>query len=373
MMVLCNLSAQQKNTSYLCIAKSKRNNKVKMSITKNALIRYKVLDKCFRNTGKKYYINDLIEECNNALSEIDPDSDGISLRTIRGDIAFMKSSEGWSIELGEYKDGKKKYYRYADPNFSINNMPLNEVEINQLQSAIQILSQFKGMPQFEWMEELIPKLNQGIQLSCDVPKIMEFSANEFIKGSHYISDIYNAIFYKKVLRIKYQPFNFKEPIDLNFHPYYLKQYNQRWYAFGYNPEFNKADWNLALDRIEKIDEVADHYVENTQIEWQEYFEDMIGVTKSPDSSVSEILLRVTGPMSKYMEVKPLHGSQKSKWIDNETLEIRLSLIINKELENQFMAHIDSIEVLSPPELKQNIVARLKKGLERNSSERKRNR
>ena len=96
-----------------------------MAITKNALIRYKVLDKCFRNSGRRYFIDDLIQECNNVLLELDPGSDGISLRTIRDDIAFMKSPEGWDIELENLKEGKKMYYRYSDASYSINNMPLN--------------------------------------------------------------------------------------------------------------------------------------------------------------------------------------------------------------------------------------------------------
>ena len=34
-----------------------------MATNKNALIRYKILDTCFRNPGKKYFIEDLIEKC----------------------------------------------------------------------------------------------------------------------------------------------------------------------------------------------------------------------------------------------------------------------------------------------------------------------
>ena len=122
-----------------------------MATTKNALIRFKVLDNCFRNVGRKYFINDLISECENVLLDIDPQSNGISRRQIFEDIAFMESTEGWSIELERHRDGRKVYYRYADLSFSINKMPLNEIEINQLKDTIDLLSQFKGMPQFEWM------------------------------------------------------------------------------------------------------------------------------------------------------------------------------------------------------------------------------
>ncbi len=78
-----------------------------MATTKNALVRYRVLDKCFRNTGKKYFIDDLLEECNNALAELDSDTSGISIRQLRDDIAFMKREEGWNIELGDFREGKK--------------------------------------------------------------------------------------------------------------------------------------------------------------------------------------------------------------------------------------------------------------------------
>jgi hypothetical protein len=141
-----------------------------MSVNKNALVRYKVLDRCFGNPGRRYFIDDLIEECNKALQSLDPKSAGISRRQIFEDIAFMESEDGWSVDLAKSRYGRKMFYRYSNISFSINNVPLNEVEINHLKSAIDILSQFKGMPQFEWVHELLPKLRQGV-ISEDQPII----------------------------------------------------------------------------------------------------------------------------------------------------------------------------------------------------------
>ncbi len=75
-----------------------------MSTNKNALIRYKVLDNCFRNPGKRYFIDNLIEACEKMLAELDPGTKGISRRQIFEDISFMESSEGWSIDLDRHKD-----------------------------------------------------------------------------------------------------------------------------------------------------------------------------------------------------------------------------------------------------------------------------
>ena len=131
-----------------------------MSVNKNALVRYKVLDSCFRNHAKKYFIEDLVEECSKVICDLNSNSNGIGKRQIYLDIEFMESPEGWNIDLEKIRIGKKFCYRYFDPKFSINNMPLNELEINHLKSAIDILSQFKGMPQFEWMNETLTKLHQ---------------------------------------------------------------------------------------------------------------------------------------------------------------------------------------------------------------------
>ena len=59
-----------------------------MSTNKNALIRYQVLDRCFRNIGKMYFWEDLLEECNKALIDFDPNSNGIQRRQLFDDIGI---------------------------------------------------------------------------------------------------------------------------------------------------------------------------------------------------------------------------------------------------------------------------------------------
>lgn len=330
-----------------------------MANNKNALIRYKILDNCFRNPGKKYFIDELIDACEKVLTEIDPESDGISRRQIFDDISFMESKEGWNIELDRLRDGKKVYYRYKDMSFSINNMPLNEVEINQLKDAVNILSQFKGMPQFKWINELVPKLNQGIVSNEASEAIIDFDNNQYLKGIEHLGPLHSAIYYKKVLSISYQPFEIDTPFDILIHPYFLKQYNNRWFLFGFNPEKDKYDWNMAIDRIVSIKETKEKYQKNNKINWLEYFEDIIGVTKPIDAEPEKIILHFNGKTGKYMETKPLHGSQKSKWINKETLEVKLDLIINYELERLILSYAESVKVLKPIRLVKIIENRLK--------------
>lgn len=330
-----------------------------MAGNKNALIRYKILDNCFRNPGKKYFIGDLIHEVDSVLLELDSNSDGISRRQIFDDIAFMESKQGWGIELDKFREGKKVYYRYSNTQFSINNMPLNEVEINQLQSAIDTLSHFTGMPQFDWVNELIPKLKQLITPTATQNAIIEFDHNPYLKGIQFLGLLHNAITYKKVLSVEYQPFQNDTSQMVIIHPYFLKQYNNRWFLFGMNQEKKKYDWILAIDRIVGIVEAKGKYQENIETRWHEYFEDIIGVTKPENEKVENVVLHFYGKTGNYIETKPLHGSQKSKWIDPGTLEVKLSIMINYEFERLVLSYADSVKVLAPNKLKTAIKTRIK--------------
>ena len=113
-----------------------------MPTNKNASIRYQALDKCFRDKHHRYYVEDLLEKCEEALYYYNGVG-GVSRRQIFEDIKFMESEAGWSIPLEHKKDGRKVYYRYSDSNFSINKQPLTDDEAQQLKSVIQTLSRFR--------------------------------------------------------------------------------------------------------------------------------------------------------------------------------------------------------------------------------------
>ncbi|WP_275616641.1 hypothetical protein [Flagellimonas yonaguniensis] len=67
----------------------------------------------------------------------------------------MESSQGYGVDLKKTKQGRRTFYRYTDSDYSINNQPINELEAEQLKSAMMVLSRFKGLPQFEWINELL--------------------------------------------------------------------------------------------------------------------------------------------------------------------------------------------------------------------------
>ena len=216
-----------------------------MSTNKHATIRYNALDRCFRNPGRRYYIDDLIEECNNAINNFDPESFGVQKRQVYADINFMISDAGFQAPIERVRDGKKVFLRYEEgSNFSISNQPLNESEFNQLQQAILTLNRFKGLPQFSWIEELSMRLESDFKLQSTM-QVIEFEQNPYLKGLEHFNDIFNAIVYKKVLKVEYKGFKHGVTQIMELSPCYLKQYNNRWYLLAYNHEY-KVLSHLAL-------------------------------------------------------------------------------------------------------------------------------
>jgi predicted DNA-binding transcriptional regulator YafY len=328
-----------------------------MPTNKHATIRYHALDQCFANFGRKYFIDDLIEACNNALYEFNGLSDGIKRRQIFDDIKFMESEQGWTIPLGRHYERQRVYYRYFNKNYSIKKQAINESEANQLKETLSILHRFKGMPHFEWIDEILIRLESSFNLNKTTnASIVGFEQNLYLKGLDFFGELFKAILYKKSLNIHYQSFNRVEPIMMEIHPYYLKQHNSRWFLIGLNPKYQKLS-NIALDRILHFVEINTPYISNENIDFDEYFEDAIGVSVD-GREIERIILKIARQTWPYIETKPIHGSQKVLERNENDVMIELHLKINFELETLILSRGEAIEVISPEYLRNRIKERV---------------
>lgn len=321
-----------------------------MATNKHATIRYHALDKCFGNFGRKFFIEDLLEACNEAIYDFDGIEDGVKRRQIFDDITFMESNQGWAIPLERHKDGRRVYYRYAIKSFSISNKGINPSEAEQLRDTLSILSRFKGMPQFEWVEEIQIRLEDTFKLKGDTASSVSFEQNPYLRGLNHFTDLFNAIQNQQALRIAYQGFRQDTISHHIIHPWYLKQYNNRWFLFGYNGTYQSLS-NLAIDRIASIDQSNETYKENKDIDFEEYFEDIVGVSVHPDKETEKVLLKININSWPYIKSKPLHGSQKIMDENENDVSVQLDVQINYELIALLFSYMDAIEIVQPSALR----------------------
>ena len=108
-----------------------------MPANKNALIRYKTIDRCLRNRYRRWTLDDLVDACCDALLDMEGITKGVCARTVQMDIQIMRSDKlGYNAPIVVYD---KIYYTYADPDYSITEMPLSMDDCKLIKEAITLL------------------------------------------------------------------------------------------------------------------------------------------------------------------------------------------------------------------------------------------
>ncbi len=108
-----------------------------MPANKNALIRYKTIDRCLRNRYRRWTLDDLVDASSEALYDMEGIAKGVCARTVQMDIQIMRSDKlGYNAPIVVYD---KIYYTYADPDYSITEMPLSMDDCKLIKEAITLL------------------------------------------------------------------------------------------------------------------------------------------------------------------------------------------------------------------------------------------
>jgi len=334
-----------------------------MALNKNALIRYKTIDKCLQNHYRNWTLEDLIKAVSDALYEYEGKKNPVSKRTIQADLQMMRSEKlGYNAPIVVYD---KKYYRYEEEDFSITDIPLTETDMNVLTETVSMLKQFKDFSLFNDVSDILQRLEDKIyaEKSQSQP-VIHLDKNEKLKGLQFLEEIYQAIIKKTVLVITYKSFKSLEEKKFNFHPFILKEFNNRWFLIGRRKQ-NQPIVNLALDRIISIDYDFNLPYLDENFNADAYYKNVVGVTVNTGLQPRRIELWIDSYNAPYVITKPLHNSQRLiKENEDGSIIIHLFIIHNYEMERILLGFGDSLEVLRPKYLRERIKSILQKGLSR---------
>lgn len=334
-----------------------------MATNKNAQLRYQILDRCFSDFRHKYTIDELIDKVNDRLEDLYGTEVGV--RQIREDIKYMKDRMAFNAPIVAYPyEGKKCYYRYSDPNFSIFKNELSVEDVNNLRSTIDMLGRYRGLPSNAWLEEVISNLEYRFGIKPNSENLISFEQNDQLKGLEHLSGLIDAVINHTTLEIYYKSYKGVE-FTHTIYPYYIKEYNNRWFLFGLGEETGHIE-NLALDRIENYAVSDKPFKKNETIDFNTYFDDVIGVTiPNDDVKVETIRLRFSDNRFPYVVSKPIHHSQVQVKGEPNTIEIKVRP--TRELNQIIFSFIPDVEVLSPEWYRKEIEEKIKENLEKYSS------
>ena len=330
-----------------------------MAQTKNALIRYKTIDKCLQNNNRQWTLDLLIEACSDALYEYEGRDVNVSKRTVQLDIQMMRSDKlGYNAPIAVYD---RKYYHYSDPEYSITDIPLTENDMNVLSETVEMLKQFKDFSLFSELGGIIQRLEDKVYTEkTHQSAIIHLDKNEKLKGLEHLDTLYQAILKKIVLKITYQSFTARQANEFVFHPFILKEFNNRWFLVG-KITANKPILTLALDRIIQIDYDTSLPYLKGNFDGDVYYKNTIGVTVLNDEQLQEVLLKVDRNNAPYVITKPFHHSQELiEKHEDGSVTIKLYVHLNFELERLILGFGESIEVLEPRTLRKRIRKKLEK-------------
>ena len=319
-----------------------------MPVNKNALLRYRTIDNCLRNTRRQWTLDDLIDACSDALYEYTGKDDLVSRRTVQLDIQKMRSSElGYEAPIEVYDN---KYYRYSDPDFSITNTPLSAQDMEMMGNAVAVLKQLSGFAAFSGMEDIVGRLEDHLSAArMEHEPVIFYENNERLRGLNFIPTLYDAIVAKRPILMSYQSFKTREPHEFILSPYCLKEFRNRWFVYGRRPK-DRSLLNLALDRIVFISQAPSdaEFITDKSFNPQTWFNDVVGVTKNGNDKPQTIWFKAKPEQVPYIETKPLHSSQMIvERNEDGSAVFQIEVILNYEIERDLLAYGEGINVLKP--------------------------
>ena len=327
-----------------------------MPTNKNAFLRIKVLDGLLsESVVRRYTMNDLTRLCNEQLERSGERQ--VGRRCLEKDIEFIQQQFGL---IERERSGKSTILRYTNQTDSIFNQGISTSEKKLLQAVSRIVGQMDGIEGFEFFDRLKESFDDTNQA------LIIFDRNEDLKNRDLLPKLINFIENKKAIKFEYHPIHNKKSNVVELYPQLLKQYNARWFLFGLAMDKKKI-LTFSLEQIENVQNSSKKF-EPCNIDWNEYFDDMIGVTRKDGETTQEIIFWASKRECAYLEGKPIHSSQKLLK-KSRTAELQknysvpeddgkffsIKCIVNFELKREMASKFGERIVLEPPSLRKEII------------------
>lgn len=267
--------------------------------------------------------------------------DNISARTLSRDFQALYGEFGINIK---YDPGKGGYAICT--------------------STDEDLSDFNQFLKLLELAERVETISLTLQSAPGISRSIVFEHNEFFKGSEHLKPLADAIQRKILIRFVYQSYLKTQADHYTLTPYLIMEHRNRWYLLGCDQKADKIK-TFGLDRMQEIEFLEPCLEETASFDYGKLFKHTFGIT-CLEEPASRIVLSFTPQQGKYIKSLPLHRSQEVLIDTKKELRIALQVILNIDLKMQLLSYGSSVEVLEPPELREEIAGEMQKVLKKYS-------
>ncbi len=306
---------------------------------KNAYERYKVYDNLFSDTTRSngYSWEEIALELEQNITQQQFNRD------IKNIVKLFFKNKNLDDIISKKNVGRETYYSYLDKTLRI------DVNSRTL-DTIKKLSQMEGLG----IDDLIDELCETAGVNRTNNSIISYASEKKVDGLDWLLPFYYCILNKQVIEIDFLR-EFEKEETYTIHPYHLRRYNGRWFLFGWNPEM-KHIYNISFERVLDFrikPEIVYEDAESHGIHFggkNDYYKDVVGVTKYDDRPVIKILIKFSDKSFNYVRSKPLHPTQKIL----KKNEVTIDVSPNYELDSLILSFGDNAEVIGPPDYRNHI-------------------
>lgn len=190
-------------------------------------------------------------------------------------------------------------------------------------------------------------LTQSLKESKSAMKFISFESEGSFHGVGFLKDILFAIKNRRKISFIHNNYITDTRKEYQINPYLLKEYQNRWYVIG--KVDGKQFRTFGIDRIEELEVGALVFKPLKGEDPSILFDNIIGLTYS-ESEVEEVILSFKPVQGKYIKSLPLHKSQYILKDDKKAMVISLQVVPNFELSQKILMMGDSVKVLKPLKL-----------------------
>ncbi len=179
-------------------------------------------------------------------------------------------------------------------------------------------------------------------------------------GHRHLTSVMEAMTENKEIKIEYQKYTSEKASVYTLRPYAVKEFAKRWYIIGYCIE-REGMRVYGLDRVQSLELTEGTFRMPRGFDVDELFATSFGIY-IPEDKGRTITFRTTPTEARFLHDLPLHPSQKEIASDAGSVTFSIFVCPNRALIMELCKHGPRLEVLSPEDVRREVMDELKKAL-----------
>ena len=273
----------------------------------------------------------------------------------RGPISLADLQHRYESHFGRGEElSERTFHRYTD---AVEELFDIEIKYDRVSRGYVVVDRegIDNMGMRKWLLQTF-SVNSVLHESQELKN--RILLEEVPSGQQHLTTIVDAMREGVALSMTYHSFHREEPSTFEVEPYCVKLFEQRWYMLGKSEGYDELRL-YALDRINALEPTERKFKLPKKFNAEEFFKDYYGIIiGDEDFDVEPVVLKVDAWQSNYLRSLPLHHSQREVERNEEYSIFEYRLCPSFDFRQKLLSMSETVEVLAPQLLRDNIFERV---------------